>query len=298
MQFTTKDPSEAQSVKTVIKCTPPSILYHYTKREGFLGILEERSIRASHIRYLNDAHEMAFAIHLTQQILEEHLAVVAADEQKKLCTELQKWLQSFEHQTQVFVFSISEDGDLLSQWRAYCKSSDGYAIGFDTQKLRQYANSQSFYMAPCMYDNEAQRALVSLLINDVNGEYQQKVQSGISVDEAITHSSAYFLLLFLILAPVLKDPAFKEEKEWRLISFMAKYGFGQQSVLYRDGRSLLIPYVNVELAPEGEQLPIAEVVIGPTPHMMIESTAVMGCLIRANASGRLSRFSKVPYRGV
>jgi len=300
MQFYLTDPFQASCIKTVFDCSPPDVLYHYTRREGLLGILEKRSVYASHIRYLNDAHEMAHAMDLIQTILKVRLAVATGD-QKQLYEQVKQWVESLKFQNQVFVFSMSQDGDSLSQWRAYCNSNDGYAIGFDTQKLSQHANSQFFYMAPCVYDHEAQDALISLLLEDVNDDFQKRIQS--SVNDAINQASAYFVLLFLILAPVLKAPAFKEEKEWRLIS-IAKHGFGQPSVQYRNGRSLLIPYVAMEIAPKDDQLPIAEVVVGPTEetisptsHRILEQTAVMGLLINANASGRVARSSTVPYRG-
>lgn|SRR5574341_13958 len=302
VQFYLADPSEALSVQTVFKCTPPSVLYHYTKRRGLLGILDKRSVYASHMRYLNDAREMIHAMDLIQSILNARLAV-AIGEQKQLYEQAKQWIESLKFQNQVFVFSMSQEGDSLSQWRAYCDSNDGYAIGFDSNKLKRHADSLSFYMAPCVYDLEAQDALVSLLLEDVNDELQKKIQLGTSVQEAISQASTYFVLLFLILAPVLKAPAFKEEKEWRLISIF-KHGFGQPTVQYRDGRSLLIPYVAMEIAPKDEPLPIVEVVVGPTEetisptsHRILEQTAVTGLLIKANASGHQVRSSVVPYRG-
>ncbi len=36
---------------------PEELLYHYTTIEGLLGIVESGSLRASHIRYLNDQTE-------------------------------------------------------------------------------------------------------------------------------------------------------------------------------------------------------------------------------------------------
>lgn len=35
----------------------PELLYHYTTQEGLLGILKDRCIWATHIRYLNDTSE-------------------------------------------------------------------------------------------------------------------------------------------------------------------------------------------------------------------------------------------------
>jgi hypothetical protein len=39
----------------------PEILYHYTTREGLLGILRSRTVWATSIRFLNDASEYTYA---------------------------------------------------------------------------------------------------------------------------------------------------------------------------------------------------------------------------------------------
>ena len=37
--------------------TEPELLYHYTTQKGLLGILKDKCIWATHIRYLNDTSE-------------------------------------------------------------------------------------------------------------------------------------------------------------------------------------------------------------------------------------------------
>src|SRR4029450_4455178 len=69
---------------------------------------------------------------------------------------------------------------------------------------------------------------------------------------------------FAPLAPTIKHPAFHEEREWRLIS--APIPFGDDQWRVRAGRSMLIPYVPIALAPTDPYLPIRDVVVGPTPH--------------------------------
>jgi hypothetical protein len=41
---------------------PRGLLYHYTTVDGFLGILDSDSLRATHIRYLNDSQEFIDAL--------------------------------------------------------------------------------------------------------------------------------------------------------------------------------------------------------------------------------------------
>jgi hypothetical protein len=44
------------------KEAPEELLYHYTTPEGFLGILKSESIRATHVRCLNDRTELKNAL--------------------------------------------------------------------------------------------------------------------------------------------------------------------------------------------------------------------------------------------
>ncbi len=45
----------------------PELLYHYTTQKGLLGILHERCIWATHIRYLNDASEFKHGVEMVAQ---------------------------------------------------------------------------------------------------------------------------------------------------------------------------------------------------------------------------------------
>jgi hypothetical protein len=67
------------------------------------------------------------------------------------------------------------------------------------------------------------------------------------------------------VAPTIKHRAFHEEQEWRLISTPVLLKDRRWRV--RAGRSMLIPYIPITLAPSDAYLPIRDVVIGPTPHM-------------------------------
>jgi len=287
------NPSEAIAVKAVIERSPPDVLYHYTTRKPLLDILESRSVFASHIRYLNDAQEMAFAIRRAREVLEARRTTADAEE-TRIYGELDRYLQYLEPQSNVFVFSMSHADDLLSQWRAYCTPSDGYAIGFDGPALAARARSQYSFMAPCLYEDAEQRRLVEQLIDDSVREFRAKRSEGISNDDSLVAVAGLFLISFHIVAPVLKDLAFKEEREWRLISSM--FGIGHPSIRYRAGRTLLVPYITLTLAPEKQPLPIREVVVGPTAHQQLEAQAVLGLLVRAGAASTSVRQSRVPYR--
>jgi hypothetical protein len=66
----------------------------------------------------------------------------------------------------VCVCSFSEASDSLSQWRAYAMPS-GFAIGFPGNFLREIAQTEHFYFAPCFYKPTKQREIIRALVDEV-----------------------------------------------------------------------------------------------------------------------------------
>lgn len=191
---------------------------------------------------------------------------------------------------------MTENGDLLSQWRAYCRPNNGYSVGFDPEKLLRYAGIQSpFYLAPCEYNNTNQLKIIANILDDVKAVFKKNVNKG---TDALSVTMTHFFLWFLAIAPTIKDAAFEEEKEWRLISWLSYGSLGDGNIYYRDGRSLLMPYIKVKLMSlEEDQLPVTEVIVGPSSHKEIDRAAVLGLIVKSNAIGRLVKSSNIPYRG-
>lgn len=289
------NPADLPAIKRLLAPEPPEVLYHYTHRAALIKILESRSVVASHIRYLNDAQEMAFAIRRMLEVLEDQAGKGDAED-KRVRENMALWLRYLEPQTQVFVFSLSRQGDLLSQWRAYSQPGDGYAVGFDSLALAANTARERFSLVRCIYDAEEQRAVLLELVSHTADTFREHRDKGMSSELAGEIIAKCFLMPFLVVASVLKDQSFEEEKEWRLISH--SYPMGHERVLYRSGARLLIPYVLVRLARQGEHLPIKEIVVAPSGHGLLEVQAVRGLLIRAHGPGDVPiHVSKIPYRG-
>ena len=62
----------------------------------------------------------------------------------------------------------------------------------------------------------------------------------------------------MTIAPYFKDESFKEEKEWRLAIIEGG------NALFREGDTLIIPYVEFDLKDENGNLPVDNIWIGPT----------------------------------
>lgn len=110
----------------------PQTLYHYTTTEGLLGILESEELWATNILFLNDTSELVDAIKLFTAELENN-PLKLDKETGWLHTLILPNLEAapVDH----FAVSFCEDGDLLSQWRAYSAQGSGYSLGFKPTAL-------------------------------------------------------------------------------------------------------------------------------------------------------------------
>ena len=111
----------------------PEILYHYTSADALLSIVNSGRISATNIDYLNDSSEVAWmwkavASQLEATKLSENKA------ESECATQILKKIEE-RRRLNEFVASFSENGDDLSQWRAYCPGGFGYSIGFASAAL-------------------------------------------------------------------------------------------------------------------------------------------------------------------
>src|SRR5438270_3461004 len=118
------------SALRVLDVPPPPVLYHYTSMEGLLSIVKSGRMRASHIRYLNDLSEAEWLWGIAVRELEKMQSALETETDSDATKILE--LIDKRRSGNEFVASFSENGDDLSQWRAYCPSGAGFGIGFDS----------------------------------------------------------------------------------------------------------------------------------------------------------------------
>ena len=110
---------------------PPPVLYHYTNVNALLEIARTRCLHATHIGYLNDSAEVSYAFGILRQRLPE---VFNGPESAELRESIEHHIDML-GRFNIFVASLSEQGDLLSQWRAYSKGPSGISVGFRSDGL-------------------------------------------------------------------------------------------------------------------------------------------------------------------
>ena len=272
---------------------PPKELFHYTTQKGLLDIVTSESLWATNVSCLNDSSEFVLALQLANNIMTE--IEKTGDYPPEKISLLRRELESI-WRLHIFVSSFTENGDLLSQWRAYGDKSGGYSLGFIGTNLMKKANGQGFFLAKCIYDPQKQREVMTELIM----EYLSKELYQLSISEAYKkdknnvgfYTGTEFWKDLGTLAPILKDQGFKEEEEWRIIS---DGPIGASELLYRSGSSYIIPYFNFNLEDIKELL--SSIIIGPTPHPSIASYSLWMFLAKKGLDSFVEiRPTNIPYR--
>jgi len=195
--------------------------------------------------------------------------------------------------------SFCESPDLLSQWRGYSGTRGGVSIGFCSDKIVELAKREHGRLAPCIYDHNVQAELIDELIDAVLNT-QNEQEENVPIEPL--RLSENFNRQLISIGAFFKHEGFHEELEWRLVTGIKLYR--ERRFKFRTGNSMVIPYYEALLAPEGWTDEIASVTVGPCPYPEVSRQAVIGLLLQNDiyADPRFGerqmeiKSSRIPYR--
>lgn len=323
---------EGQEHQLTVGQVTPGRLYDYTTQHGLLGILRHKCIWATHIRYLNDTSEgnivpqvilLEFSSRYNTAPLFQALGmatdkvtgmtgVVESVDEDALGqgTTMASWVTS----QNVFVSSFSENGNSLSQWRAYSERSGGYSIGFRSEYLRgvgeqflggrpdRFSQGSDTLVRCIYYDEEEDRSLKDEIKKLVTAYIEEaaaaaKLPAGEGI-QGFRTPAALAIKHFLKLgkrSAITKDDGFREEAEWRL-AFLLRQGSSVADIEFRPGSSMPVPYLKVPLCLEDQAIGISRVIVGPCPHPSEAVRSVQMLLEGEGFQGVEVVSSEIPYR--
>jgi hypothetical protein len=300
------------SIKALHQPRPlPPILYHYTGAAGLKGIVESGVLRATHIAFMNDASEYLHAVTLLLESIKAALKSTSDPLQIKLLEEIEPSVGLTRPQdvAPYFVACFSAQENSLNQWRAYGGGEGGFCIGFDTASIDQKSSEQFFFLSPAIYDRDEQAKWVHDFLHWALLEYVRVAQRHQSELDEHRRAWAHMLLWrATAAAPIMKNPAFAEEQEWRLIHVLQS----KWDVRFLPKPVGLTPYVELKLgapqtvdAPDQvkrlgrslpNKLPIHSLQSGPGRATDISLLAGRTLLEQYNYDGVPFASSKIPYR--
>lgn len=295
---------------------PETPLYHYSSPGGLLGMMESKSLWMSNIRYQNDSEEYKHIFGVFKKVIQEEYPRFEFEQQ--LGDE--KSREAFV--PPIFTFSLTENKDLLSQWRGYC-SKGGYSFGFDKTQLNSFIKRFNLSVHQCVYDEARQKKIIREEVIQFTPQEWEDINSGRKErGSAFMYGLKYMRSRLATLAPILKHHAFEEEVEWRLIKNFEGSGPDNrpleqhpafhyfkanpssevtgdgQFLKFREDKGILIPYLSlplVDLTKPYQSVKLSEVVIAPGVHQQLAKPSCETMLRSWGASCPVNP-SVAPYR--
>ncbi len=298
-----------QEVFELISETIPKTLWHYTSVSGALGILESGTIWATDYRFLNDSREITHCVELLKSIAENEFP--EEGDQRKIAKVLVEHVTAGGVLSQTYlrymIASFTQAEDQLAQWRGYANDARGISIGFDLSKIRSRMSHSPNLFAKCIYEESDKRTLLSKilagLVNDFlssfasinprwepdNPGWEQEFSKRISV----ILSKLNFRLL--CVAPLIKNRAFHEEAEWRLVVPLFAGVKNLESVGYRPSETAIVPYLPFPLLPNAQgDCACTRAIVGPGAH--VSASDSLNLFLHALGVDAAVSNSKIPYR--
>lgn len=288
---------------------PTVPLFHYTNQSGLLGMVTEKKIWATHYQYLNDTQEFLHAKGLVRAEIEKRYKFANSENGpalEALRSAIDGWGKDNGNWGVVgssgYVASFSEDPDSLSQWRAYGGLTSGFALGFRCDQLVFPIN---FTMKKCIYKPDEQREFAEEIVrSQVESAVSEKVELG---SDGLGNVAAGMELCTKLdlFALIFKHEKFKCEKEWRIFSpSVDNKSFSRMSekaeLAFREGKSMLIPFLKVPLKDDKGSFTLDSVVVGPGPNKEQSLQSVRTLLLSSQEdlsfAAMKSISSNIPYR--
>jgi hypothetical protein len=279
---------------------PSGPLYHYTTGNGLIEIIKSGELWATQVACLNDSSELLYPIELlVSKVCAKSKSPISLEE-GFLLKQIEKGLSAPTIDTEGrFIACFSEDGDDLSQWRAYGGGEGGYAIEFDSLHLRQSQPSTTI-LGKVEYREQQQ----NIFLDDVLAHCIAFFFAGVSkkrapsIEEWAAEFLQYFANLVMVFAPFLKHPRFAGEREWRLVYHLQDEAIPRKRYLQRS--SMMTQHVPLRLKMRDEDhpcLPLTGIVVGPSRHKEISKISVND-LLRTHGYSPCARLTEIPYRVV
>jgi hypothetical protein len=301
----------------------PEVLYHYTTPPGVIGIVQNKMLWATDAEFLNDAQELRFGRAELREALiarADELIPPGLDEETRPLGDDRDYSRAWVMRSAAdhldpgpgrpyaekqyhwaYVACFCEDGDLLSQWRAYGLQA-GYAVGFRTAVLRDMrpVKSQAAIESGAYPEIDEEPGVVPPPVRLVRVRYgayaiRRAVADVLSAvaPEPVGHPGVMgFYRAQTLVIPTLagiKHGAFSEEREWRLI-VVSSIG---EAVAFRSGRLGVIPYVTLPFPSRA----IAEIVVGPGPEQALRERGAVRLVAEHGFTDVTIRRSTAPFRG-
>lgn len=170
------------------------IVWHYCSKETFVKIIEEGYFMLGDLRNMTDSSEFS-------AFFDEISSIVKKTNQVENAGKIVGALYGSGHR---FSASFSYSNDMFPMWKIYGDDGEGFAIGFDKQKLESLKSDEvKIISGDINYFNEENKKIIQEALSNIKAGYEY-VQIASELENRKIKWQLY------------KSPQFEYEKEWRL----------------------------------------------------------------------------------
>lgn len=267
----------------------PEILYHYCSLDAFISIIQNRCFWLSDSRYTNDALEIAALREVVIRALNDLVndRVLSSEEAERF------WSTFINNTLMGYISCFSENGDLLSQWRAYGNDGEGVSIGVDFNSMDLEIGG------PFMFAGPEKRYFANKVIY-ADDSFKESIINFIKLKHDLQKDFDQIHQMFR-LSYYTKTIGFKEECEWRIIfmppiffddktgEVIEKTSLWLQDSKYRVKGNKIISYFELPFKKDV----IKEIIIGPKNTSDMETISML--LVKNGFKGIKLKRSSIPY---
>ena len=266
--------SSSRAALLALNGTPPAFLYHYTVTEPAVSIIETGELWATNAVFMNDESEIRYAADIVRRLLDEvenDPEFITANKESivRALEPVRRVLANLHSYVEVYVSCFSSEQDQLSQWRSYGLSG-GLSIGFETSELEEIRADQPgvLRLVQINYVEADHLKRIYGLVKSWILMYLEALERDVRTKPHV--EAMLFAQSFAWNAISVKNGAFAEEKEWRLVWVRPRLPETLPDEVFeidfRVADKMAVPYVR--FAPRdaeggGARLPIVSIRIGP-----------------------------------
>ena len=282
----------------------PRRIYHYTTAAAFKMIIESQELWLSDYRFLNDSSEVTHGLNLVEAVLATRSPTMTPAVSKLFSAMLSR---DAENQPRVCVACFSLERDSLTQWKGYGDRALGVCFGVDPVLFVTAAGGvHASRFSPVIYRDDLKYHLLQSFVHDWS-----RLAALDSDDESVPkglYEKIVRLYLFELIA-MLKDSAFKDEREVRLIYIDHAKSFADvplqvAATRYRCSGALVVPFTttkDVAALPHAQpklrsRIDITDVVVGPHPLKDLATVGLREFLLAHGYVDVTVDASAVPFR--
>jgi hypothetical protein len=224
----------------------PPALYHYTDVGAILGIVKDKRIWMSDIRFMNDPSELHYGEYTVahegfRQFAEHNTGYVSELIEKCLTKADNTAIFTSKIRPHIFAFSLSSKRDAITHWREYAQRGKGYCLELKSKNLFALSdNSLGLYRV--RYHLSDQTEVYLQFFEEIQRSLLNKNDLGEISNEIL---SDHISIGLSIISSIMKNMQYESESEWRILNIRPRDDIAE--IKFSARPFAIKPYVDLDL---------------------------------------------------